>query len=146
MRTTVQATEAVTISTQTVGVNAGRPRLRRHNTHPASNGSGSGPLQYNGTFVGGGSIGSTGQPIGSTEPTVFSIDLRVLFVRRKDAAAAGLTYTPQFSTDLITWTDASVIPTILADNGSYEIVSIPYSPFIQGKKARFFRVTLSLTP
>lgn len=37
-------------------------------------------------------------------------------------------------------------PTVLADDGTHQIVSAPYPVFIAGKKARFFRVSVSLGP
>ena len=74
------------------------------------------------------------------------IDFRALFVRRNDYAASGLTYTPQFSAILNTWQDSATVPTVLADDGTYQIVSVPYPPFIGGKKARFFRISVTKAP
>ena len=107
---------------------------------------GSGVLQYNGTFAGGGAIGATGQPTTAFEPTATGIDYRALFVRRKDHVAAGLTYTPQFSADLLTWVPGVIVPTVLADDGTHQIVSVPYPPFVSGKKARFFRIQFAPAP
>jgi hypothetical protein len=107
---------------------------------------GGGPLQYNGTLAGGGTIGATGQPITVFEPTALGIDYRALFVRRVDHVAAGLTYTPQFSADLQTWVPSAVVPTVLADDGINQIVSVPYPQFLSGKKARFFRISVSIAP
>jgi hypothetical protein len=107
---------------------------------------GGGPLQYNGTLAGGGTIGATGQPITVFEPTALGIDYRALFVRRVDHVAAGLTYSPQFSADLQTWVPSAVVPTVLADDGTNQIVSVPYPPFVGGKKARFFRISVTIAP
>ena len=74
------------------------------------------------------------------------MDFRALFIRRKDAATAGLTYAPQFSATLATWANSAAVPTVLADDGTYQIVSVPYPPFVGGKKARFFRISVSLAP
>jgi hypothetical protein len=74
------------------------------------------------------------------------IDFRALFVRRKYYAAAKLTYTPQFSANLTTWQDSAAVPTVLADDGTYQVVSAPYPPFIAGKKARFFRIKVTKAP
>jgi hypothetical protein len=74
------------------------------------------------------------------------IDFRALFVRRNDYAASGLTYTPQFSAILNTWQDSATVPTVLADDGTYQIVSVPYPSFIAGKKARFFRISVTKAP
>ena len=107
---------------------------------------GNGQLQYSGTFAGGGTISATGQPKMAFESTSSGMDLRTLFVRRKDYAAAGLTYTVQFSADLATWKTSAAVPTVLADDGTCQIVSVPYPPFVNGRKARFFRVGVSITP
>jgi hypothetical protein len=108
-------------------------------------GSGS-ALVYTGTFAGGGAITANGTPITASEPTTNGLDFRALFVRRKDYVAAGLTYTPQFSANLTTWADNTTAPTVLADDGIYQIVSVPYPPFIGGKKARFFQVSITVAP
>ena len=115
-------------------------------TLPNTNASGSASLQYTGTFAGGGTLTSTGQPRTGFEPTSMGIDFRALFVRRNDYAASGLTYTPQFSAILNTWQDSATVPTVLADDGTYQIVSVPYPPFIGGKKARFFRISVTKAP
>lgn len=115
-------------------------------TNPGSNGSGTGALQHTGGFGGGGTIVSMGQPIVEQQPAPNTVDVRAVFVRRKDAAALGLTYTVQFSADLVTWQSSTVTPTVLADDGTYQIVSVPYPFFVGKKKARFFRVTVSLAP
>ena len=67
-------------------------------------------------------------------------------MRRKDYIAAGLTYTPQFSVDMQTWQDSTATPTVLADDGTWEIVSVPYIRSIGGRKARFFRMSVSIAP
>ncbi len=70
------------------------------------------------------------------------------FVRRKDAGAIGLTYTPQFSHDGVYWEANATEPTSIATNEltPYEVVSIPYVQFLSnGRKARFFRITVSYT-
>ena len=115
-------------------------------TDPTSNTNGVSVLQYTGTFAGGGAIAATGQPITMLEPTANGVDFRALFVRRKDYAAAGLTYTPQFSATLATWVNSAAVPTVLADDGTHQIVSVPYPPFVGGKKARFFRISVSIAP
>jgi hypothetical protein len=115
-------------------------------TLPNNNTSGSGILQYTGTFAGGGTLTSTGQPGTGFEPTSMGIDFRALFVRRNDYAASGLTYTPQFSANLTTWQDSAAVPAVLADNGTHQVVSVPYPPFIAGKKARFFRISVTKAP
>ena len=112
--------------------------------HPVT-GTG-GALTFNGTLTTGGTIGAYGLPITWLEPIANGVDFRALFIVRKDAVAAGLTYTPQFSATLSTWANSTAVPTVLADDGSYQIVSVPYPPFVGGKKARFFRISVSLAP
>ena len=72
-------------------------------------------------------------------------DFRVIFIRRKDAGEAGLVYTPQFSGDLVNWANSSLTPTVVADGGEVEAVSLDYPLFAAGQKARYFRVALSST-
>ncbi len=112
--------------------------------HPVTGGSGE--LQYAGTLAGGGTIAATGLPRRWMEPSGIGVDFRALFVRRKNYVAAGLTYTPQFSADLITWVNSTVMPAVLADDGVNQIVSVPYPAFLAGKKARFFRISATLAP
>ena len=107
---------------------------------------GTGALLYTGTFAGGGSMTAKGQPITRMESTANGIDFRALFIRRKDFAAAGLTYAPQFSGDLVTWLPGTAAPTVLADDGTHQVVSIPYPPFVGGKKARFFKISVTIAP
>ena len=51
---------------------------------------------------------------------------RVLFVRRKDYVAAALMYTVMFTSDLATWQVSSETPAVLADDGTNQIVSVPF--------------------
>jgi hypothetical protein len=93
-------------------------------------------------------FGTTGQPIVSREVIANGVDFRAVFIRRADHAAAGLTYTPEFSADnFTTFTPGVTAPTVLATSGSFELVSVPYPHFLpSGKKARFFRISVSITP
>lgn len=104
--------------------------------HPVTGGPG--PLQYTGTLAGGGTISGSGQPLTLME----GADIRALFIRRKDYAAAGLTYTPRFSADLTTWEDSATVPTVLADDGTHQIVSVPFPPLTGG----FFQLRVSVAP
>jgi hypothetical protein len=132
---------------ETLGANGIKNLLNfAFGVHPVTGGSG--PLQYNGTFAGNETTVVPGQTITMLEPTTFGVDFRMLFVRRKDYRAAGLTYIPQFSADLTTniWVDCLVAPSVLADDGFLQIVSVPYPPFVGSKKARFSRLTVTLAP
>ena len=105
-----------------------------------------GPLQYGGTFAGNGIIWANGQPITMLEPIANGVDFRALYVRRKDYASTGLTYSTEFSATLSTWATSTDTPIVLADDGTFQIVSVPYPPFVSGKKARFFRVRVTYSP
>ena len=108
-------------------------------------GSSSG-LVYGGTFAGGVTTVTPGMPITALEPTTNGVDFRSLFTRRRDYIVAGLTYTPQFSADLVNWVNSTATPTVLADDGVNQIVSVPFPANVGKKKARFFRVSISTTP
>jgi len=94
--------------------------------------------------VTGGVITKRGQPDVSITNTTNGVDFKAAFCRRKDQATAGLTYTVQFSADLGTWESSIVTPTVVADDGTYQVVTVRYPFFVNGQKARFFRV--SITP
>ena len=80
------------------------------------------------------------------EPVANGVDFRALYVRRKDYATAGLTYATEFSATLSSWATSAAVPTLLADDGTYQVVSVPYPPLVGGKKARFFRVRVTQAP
>jgi hypothetical protein len=107
---------------------------------------GSGELQYAGTLVGGGTITATGFPRPWVEPSGNGVDFRALFVRRKNYAAEGVTYTPQFSPDLVNWQNSGAVPMVLADDGTNQIVSVPYPPLAGGINAQFFKLSVTIVP
>ena len=102
-------------------------------------GSGPDPLVYVGTFAGGGTLSETGQPVSRTETTPTNTT-RVLFVRRNLSFSGDISYVVQFSSNGTTWVSSSATPTLLASSGLLEVVSVPYTQVVGGKKARFFRV------
>ena len=116
-------------------------------TDPTAGNSGPSDLTMTGTYAAA-TFGTTGQPTVKLEPITNGVDFRALFIRRVDHAAAGLTYTPEFSADDFGSFTASVaVPTVLATSGSFQLVSVPYPHFLpNGKKARYFRVTVNITP
>jgi hypothetical protein len=79
-------------------------------------------------------------------PTLFAIGtagsftFRAVFARRKDFAAAGLSYTVEFSGDLSTWQASTSTPSILAEDSEIQVVSVPYPFFVNGQKSAYFRV------
>ncbi|MEY4570096.1 MAG: hypothetical protein RLZZ398_1535 [Verrucomicrobiota bacterium] len=111
-------------------------------TNPANAASGLKSLQYTGTFAGSGVITATGQPITLLEGS----DIRALFVRRKDYLAAGLTYTPRFSATLASWDNSVTVPTVLGDDGTWQIVSVPYPALVGGQVPHFFSLSLTISP
>lgn len=84
-----------------------------------------------------------GAPTTSVVNTGTGVDFRALFGRRKDYVTSGLSYTVEFSADLTSWTASTATPAILADNGTLQAVTVPYPLFVGGKKARFFRVSVT---
>lgn len=93
-----------------------------------------------------GLLNQRGQPTVWYQSATTGTDFRALFIRRKNAVDAGLIYTPQFSGDLLSWTNSSVTPTVIADAGEVELVSVHYPLFAAGKEARFFRVGVAVIP
>ncbi|MCE9611554.1 MAG: cadherin-like beta sandwich domain-containing protein [Chthoniobacter sp.] len=94
-----------------------------------------------------GSLTQRGAPTTMVSNLGVGVDYRAMFGRRKDYVTAGLTYTIQFSGDLITWDNNTSTPIVIADDGTIEAVTVRY-PFFSsnGKKARFFRVQVTLAP
>lgn len=94
-------------------------------------------VSYNGNTI------VPGSPTVMITNTEYSVDYRALYSRRKDYVAAGLSYVVQFSADLNTWVDNTAGPTVMADDGVLQAVTVPYPFFINGHKARFFRVAVT---
>jgi BspA type Leucine rich repeat region (6 copies)/Cadherin-like beta sandwich domain/Abnormal spindle-like microcephaly-assoc'd, ASPM-SPD-2-Hydin len=87
-------------------------------------------------ILNGNSITQLGTPITQVSPgPVYS----GVFIRRLDYLSAGLTYKPQFSSNLIDWVDSTDIPTVLANDGVVQAVAVPLPA-----DGRFFRVSVSL--
>lgn len=124
--------------------NDGAPNLLEYATGTLTGTSAVASLQVNGR-----NLPANGQPItimmppdeGQEGPAV----PHAVFVRRRDAALAGLSYTPAFSTSLGAWENSLEIPQVLSQDANYEAVAVPY-PQINGIPARFFRVSVSLAP
>ena len=92
-----------------------------------------------------------GLPIAQASGGAGGVTFDFVFVRRDDHGTSGsVTYTPQFSDDLMTFYDSTATPTMVADStadASYEVVSVPY-PFLlsNGKKPRYARVRVEINP
>lgn len=106
---------------------------------------GTDPSQSSGGSVSwsGSTFGSGGLPVPFMTSTATSFTFRAVFARRKDFAAARLSYRVEFSGDLSTWKASTSTPVILAENSEMQVVSVPYPFFVNGKKARFFRVKVT---
>lgn len=97
--------------------------------------------------VSGAVITQRGLPTTSVTNVANGVDFRAMFGRRLDHVAAGVTYTVQFSADLITWQDNTTAPTVVASDAEIEAVMVPYPFFLNdGRKARFFRVNITIAP
>ncbi|MEX1116913.1 MAG: hypothetical protein WEB53_16820 [Akkermansiaceae bacterium] len=81
-----------------------------------------------------------GVPMPFASGTAGSFTFRAVFARRKDYAAAGLSYTVEFSGDLSTWRASTSTPVVVAEDDEVQAVSVPYPFFVNAKKATFFRV------
>ena len=107
-----------------------------------ASGGGTGPLVLNGS-----TLSSTGQPVARQLPPPGggAPEWCAIFIRRKDHVQAGLTYTAHFSLNLSSWQTSTATPTILADDGTYEAVCVPY-PLISGQPARYFKLGVTMGP
>ncbi len=110
-------------------------------TDPKNPVSGPSPLTYVGGLAGGGSLGETGAPLPVFESSPPG-EIRALFIRRAPEVTDGLTYTPRFSADLLTWEDAATTPAVLTTDGVFEVVSLPFPVLDDGRKASFFRIEI----
>lgn len=105
--------------------------------------SGGASLQVNGK-----PLPPNGQAITITDPPAEEggpVVHRAVFVRRRDAALAGISYTPSFSGNLTAWEASVDTPEVVAQDANYEAVAVPY-PLINGVEAKFFRVGVTMTP
>ncbi|MBK8035659.1 MAG: cadherin-like beta sandwich domain-containing protein [Verrucomicrobiaceae bacterium] len=107
-----------------------------------ASGGGTGALVLNGS-----TLSSTGQPVARQLPPPGggAPEWCAIYIRRKDHAQAGLTYTAHFSVNLSTWQTSTATPTVLADDGTYEAVCVPY-PLISGQPAKFFKLSVTMNP
>jgi endo-beta-N-acetylglucosaminidase D len=67
-----------------------------------------------------------------------------LLGRRIDYVAAGLSYTVEFSPDLAVWEASADVPTLLADDGVMQAVTLPFPALVDGREPRFFRVRVEM--
>lgn len=110
-------------------------------TQPSSNSSGNSPLAYSG-----GILTAHGLPLPVITNIPNSVDFRVVFARRIGFEGYGLRYQVQFSPDLLDWITSTDAPAVLATDGEFEAVSVPWPLFLNGRKIRFFRMAVELLP
>ncbi|MEI7910674.1 MAG: hypothetical protein WCK77_13640 [Verrucomicrobiota bacterium] len=97
------------------------------------------PVTWNGTTNVAG-----GAPTQLATSSSGTFTFRAVYARRKDYVAAQLSYTVEFSGDLLSWKASTATPALLADDGLLQAVSVPYPFFVAGKKARYFRVKVEI--
>lgn len=66
-----------------------------------------------------------------------------LFGRRDEYLAAGLSYTVQFSSDLQNWVTSNATPTVVADDGEIQAVTVPAPAAQNGKPFGFVRLQIT---
>ena len=98
--------------------------------------------QSNAISVNNGTI-TPGKPTVRVNNTGGSVIFEALYGRRKDYLTAEMSYTVEFSADLLTWVP-SADPTVIAENATMQAVTVPYPFFINGKKAQFFHVIVTM--
>ncbi|MFM2220687.1 MAG: hypothetical protein RLZZ553_435 [Verrucomicrobiota bacterium] len=105
-------------------------------TNPTTNSAAS--IAYSG-----GVVTAHGQPILVEENGIYY----AVYGRRVNHAAAGLTYTVQFSAGLNQWTSSSVGMTTVATDGVIDAMRVPFPNLVETqsgpKKPTFFRVQVS---
>jgi len=87
-----------------------------------------------------------GQPIIAPNPVPGGTPYAGVFLRRKDAAAQGITYEPFFSNDLGVWESGTAPLVVLAEDANYEVVAAPFPEFSGEPSPRFFSVSLMIDP
>lgn len=83
---------------------------------------------------------------GSIRTQVLGSQVFAELVRRKDYLNAGLAYTLRFSADLVNWHDDTRNPTIVADDGTHQVVRLSYPVLPGDVQSRFFQVRVTLSP
>jgi hypothetical protein len=113
-------------------------------SHPADRRGGRSLLQYTGSVNGGGTLNARGQPAILHQKAGNTATVRGLWMRRKDHAAAGLVYTPEFAANPASFTASSATPQVLASDMHYDVVAVTFPATVPGGVPRFFRVKVSI--
>ena len=94
----------------------------------------------------GSSLLARGTPRVFTSTAPGSFTFRAVFSRRLGYVAARLKYTVEFSANLSTWQASTATPAVLASDGEFQVVSVPYPFAVGNRKATYFRVRVELLP
>ena len=88
-----------------------------------------------------------GVPVIDYAPEVNSLDYRMLFIRRKDYEQSRLSYLPQFSRNLRSWSNATTPINVVADDGTYQVMEVRFPVFIGGLRSnsKFSRLKVEFT-
>ena len=86
----------------------------------------------------GNTITRVGLPVITTTGEGDQKRLRVEFVRRLNDPS--ITYTVQFSDDLMNWTNAADAPSVIATSLAFEALAVEDTVFVPAKTRRFGRV------
>ena len=90
------------------------------------------------------STGTSGLPLISTAQGPTGPTLSIQYIRRKASANSGLTYTPQFSSSLSTWQNATGTGTVQSIDSQWERVTI--TDTAPASSIRFGRVMVTASP
>ncbi|MFD2256821.1 esterase-like activity of phytase family protein [Luteolibacter algae] len=91
------------------------------------------PLSYRDNTI------QNGQPLISPAGEAFEFR----FIRRSDYATAGITYIPEFNSRLeADWSPSPATPQVLADDGTHQVVSVPFPTPEDGQTKDFARVRI----
>jgi hypothetical protein len=91
-------------------------------------------------------IVADGSPRVGTVPSGTSVNFEAMYGRPKRWQSAGLYYTVQFSGNLTHWVSSTAVPAVVASDDDSEAVTVPDPFFVNGTKARFFRVVIGINP
>jgi hypothetical protein len=92
----------------------------------------------------GANVSQRGLPVLDTAIRGDGAAFHALFTRRKDFAAAGLTYTVCFSADLAAWEDSAANPVVVASDADFDAVTVPFPAALSdGRRPLFFRVRVA---
>jgi uncharacterized repeat protein (TIGR03803 family) len=106
-------------------------------TNPAARGCGA--INVNGGVL----LGHGGPTLLTVPDGLGGFSYFAVFGRRKDAATVGLTYVVEFSDTLSGWNVSAVTPTVIAQDGEIEAVSVPFPPIATDPPQAFFHIRVN---